>query len=314
MTCRILFTGGGGAGNEALFRLLSDRYECHFADADKDAIDASIPSAQRHAIPFASDPEFAVQVSGLCTDQRIDLLIPGVDEELTHIAAIQSRAPALKVLAPNQNYIERMGDKLSMIRALEQHNLDAPKTWTLENIRHAHFPCIIKPRAGRGSRGVCRIEKPAQVAAYIEMESRSPDDIILQEIGDGTEYTVQMIADAEGRLQAVVPVRVAIKRGITLRATTEANVTVETACRRIHDAWPTGGCYNIQLMLTPDGRILPFEINPRISTTFCLVVAAGIDPIGIFLGHESSTSENAPFRPGVSLARYWQNHFSDQTS
>ena len=30
---RLLFTGGGGAGNEAIFRFLGDQYELYFADA-----------------------------------------------------------------------------------------------------------------------------------------------------------------------------------------------------------------------------------------------------------------------------------------
>ena len=40
---KILFTGGGGTGNEAIYRLLSSKYEVNFADADLKAISNSIP-------------------------------------------------------------------------------------------------------------------------------------------------------------------------------------------------------------------------------------------------------------------------------
>ena len=55
---RLLFTGGGGAGIEAQWRLLQDKYELHFADADAAAIDPRIPAARRHAIPLAQRAGF----------------------------------------------------------------------------------------------------------------------------------------------------------------------------------------------------------------------------------------------------------------
>jgi carbamoyl-phosphate synthase large subunit len=71
---------------------------------------------------------------------------------------------------------------------------------------------------------------------------------------------------------------------------------------------PTSGCYNIQLILTKEGKALPFEINPRISTTFCLIVAAGIDPIAIFL-EQDPNKEISKFTEGVKLRRHWRNFF-----
>ena len=63
---KLLFTGGGGAGNEALYRLLGDRYEAHFADADVAAIAQSIPVERRHAIPMANVDDFTCAVAALC--------------------------------------------------------------------------------------------------------------------------------------------------------------------------------------------------------------------------------------------------------
>ena len=65
------------------------------------------------------------------------------------------------------------------------------------------------------------------------------------------------------------------------------NSDVVRGCELIHKANPTKGCYNIQLILTSDGTVMPFEINPRISTTYCLTVASGIDPIDIFLQNDN---------------------------
>ncbi len=130
--------------------------------------------------------------------------------------------------------------------------------------------------------------------------------MLMQEKLKGTEYTVQMIADAHGRLCAVVPVRVGMKRGITLRAETEAEPRVTEACCAVHQAISAKGCYNIQLMLTPEGDIFPFEINPRVSTTLCLVVASGVDPIAIFFDKDHP-KELRQFSNGIKLSRHWKN-------
>jgi carbamoyl-phosphate synthase large subunit len=42
---RILFTGGGGAGSEALWRLLHGKHELYFADARPEAIAPVIPAS-----------------------------------------------------------------------------------------------------------------------------------------------------------------------------------------------------------------------------------------------------------------------------
>lgn len=307
---RILFTGGGGAGNEALARLFDRRYECHFADADLSAINDAIPAERRHAIPMARDPDFVKALAALCERLTIDLLVPGVDEELPFLPALSAAAPGLHILAPEAAYIARMNDKLTMPAALRQAGLDAP--WTLPGDRadEAEFPAIAKPRQGRGSRAVHLVEDAAAFDAYLRLEGLAPEAVVLQERAIGTEYTVQMVCDSAGQLRAVVPVHVGIKRGITILAETADSPTVDAACRAIHAAWPTGGCYNIQLIVTEDGRVLPFEINPRISTTFCLVVAAGVDPIAVFLGLAPETPRTIAFRHGVGLRRFWRNSFT----
>lgn len=308
---RLLFTGGGGAGNEAIYRLLADRYECHFADADLSAIDDAIPPNNRHVIPLAQDAKFAETVTSLCSALGVDLLIPGVDEELPIMTTISQAMPAMKILAPDSVFIAQMSDKLSMIRAFDAAGLTAPWTFQANDRASARFPAIAKPRNGRGSRGVRVVASEAELDAYLLLEGLDAEDIILQELGYGTEYTVQMIADSHGMLRAVVPVEVEIKRGITLRAKTVENSVVDAACRAIHAAYPTGGCYNIQLILTDDGKVLPFEINPRISTTFCLTVAAGVDPIAIAMDLTPDVGETVAFQAGVRLIRHWRNSLSN---
>ncbi len=304
---KILFTGGGGAGNEALFRLLKDRYEMHFADADLQAIDPAIPASQRHAVPFANDPVFADQLCGLIKRYKIDLLVPGVDEELLTVAKLAADGKVAALLPP-ERFVRRHLDKFYSMRFLNERKLAAPRTVLAAQAEMIGFPCIVKPRRGRGSRGVVQISSRKQLDAYLAYTG-GMDDWIAQEQGQGEEFTVMMAAAADGTLRAVVPVAVEVKRGITLRAQTCRNREVEEACRKVHEADPVAGCYNIQLIRQADERILIFEINPRVSTTLCLGVAAGVDPVAVFL--EQSPDGNAallPFKEKLHLQRNWVNH------
>ena len=308
---RVLFTGGGGAGNEALFRLLGQHYILHFGDADITAIDPGIPETRRHQLPLASSPNFACKIKELCSRLGIDVLIPGVDEELLALALNDETLAPTRLLLPNSDYTEMMLDKLKMIRALSAKQIPVPLSQALDDdTEWIEFPCISKPRSGRGSRNVKFHKNLTELEALrTSLGSFAPQFLVQKKI-IGVEYTVQMIANEEGFLVAVVPVKVEVKRGITVRAETEAETRVIATCRAIHNAMPTKGIYNIQLMLTPAGDVFPFEINPRISTTLCLVVAAGIDPIAAYLG-DAHHKKLLPFTSGIKLKRHWKNFFQE---
>jgi carbamoyl-phosphate synthase large subunit len=307
---RVLFTGGGGAGTEALSRFLGERYEVHFADADIEAIPYPVPLNRWHRIPLASDAAFLDGLQLVCREIGVDLLIPSVDEELVSIANFR-KSLECEVLLPPADFISTHLDKFSSNVFLHTHDLPAPLTERLLERRKISFPCIAKPVHGRGSRGVAVIRSEDELRAHVMLSRSSPSDFIIQELLQGDEFTVMMAANKTGRLCAVVPVRVGVKRGITLRAVTDSDEKVITACKKIHAANPVPGCYNIQLVKTGTGDIKPFEINPRISTTACLGVAAGIDFIDIYLGNTTG-NDLLTFRNGLGLRRSWHNEVIGQ--
>lgn len=314
---RLLFTGGGGAGSEALSRLLCQRYEVHFADADSDTKPYSVPSTHWHQIPLASAPTFCEELNRLCRNLGVDLLIPGVDEELLSISQARD-SMACEVLVPPVEFVKSHLDKLKSNSLLLAYGLPAPQSESLPEHREVPYPCIVKPRQGRGSRGVAIVHSEQELQAHVVLSCRRPEDFIVQELLLGQEYTVMMAADRTGKLCAVVPVRVRIKKGITLRAETDRDECVIAACVAIHAVQPVSGCYNIQLIKAETGDVKPFEINPRISTTACLALAAGVDFVDVYLGGEKDQSCRErgllPFRAGLGLRRSWHNEFVESGS
>ena len=308
----LLFTGGGGAGTQALYDLLCDKYDAHFADADPEAKAWSIPSRCWHTVPLAGDSRFIDDLRRLCGDLGVDVLVPGVDEELLPLSSARHTMPC-ELLLPPLSFVQTHLDKLSTAELLQSHGLSTPATESLSHRRRVTFPCILKPRCGRGSRNVAVVRSEAELRAHVATSRRPEGDFIVQELLLGQEYTVMMAADRSGILRAVVPVRVDLKRGITLRAETDRDEAVVEGCRAIHEADPVPGCYNIQLFKSPDGTVKPCEINPRISTTACLAVAAGVDFVDLCVGgHPASIDDRdglARFQTGLRLKRAWHNEF-----
>jgi carbamoyl-phosphate synthase large subunit len=305
MRKRILFTGAGGAGTESLWTTLSDRYELIFADACKDSIDDIIPTSNKVEIPLANAPEYLIELRKVILERKIDILVPGVDEELAIISQ-NSNHLKVKILLPSLEFIECMLDKLLCIKIMEEKGLAAPRTLLAEDASDIGFPQIIKPRSGRGSRGVAIVNSIEEVLAYKVFYRAKEGSIISQELAKGVEYTVLIAADMQANLKAIVPVKIIQKKGITIRATTEFQSHIVEYCKSFQSKFNVTGLYNLQCILTSTGKVIPFEINPRVSTTFCLSIAAGFDPFNTLF---ETNNENKVFYPEKkhTLKRNWHN-------
>jgi carbamoyl-phosphate synthase large subunit len=321
----ILVTGGGGAGNELIYRTLATKYEVYFADAKREAISPVIPEKRRLQIPMATEDHFVSAICELCDYHKIDLLLPSVDEELLKMDQVlelsqdlvRDNNRNLDIGMPSVEWATSVMDKYRLTQMLVEANLESPTTRLAGDFVECDFPCLVKPRSGRGSRGVSAIHSEKQLKGYflsldIELEDPSNcqylDKYIIQELLRGEEYTVCVSANKQGELLAIVPVWVHSKKGITISAETSDNPAVIDACKQIHEGLGCpSACYNIQLFQTESGRVVPIEINPRISTTFCLALSAGIDPIENYYRIDPSPNLQA-FESGMELERYWTNH------
>lgn len=310
---RILFTGGGGAGSPALWELLGARYTLHFADSDARRIHPVVPRERAHAIPPAADPGYVAAILRLCRDEDIDLLVPGVDEELSQLARSSEALAPTWLMLPDASFVETALDKYSFARALAGLALPVPSTSLLSEWEGwDSFPCIVKPRSGRGSRGVLTVNSARELRSVVGTLEERAGQHVLQELMRGDEYTVQVVANRWGSLRAVLPARVLLKKGVTISAVTDGNESVVSACRTLHMRMPTSGCYNVQGILDGRGVFMPFEVNPRVSTTLCLAVAAGADPFALFLD-DSPPPVGVDFENGVLLERFWENRFTRST-
>ena len=296
---------------EAFYRYLKDKYELFFADMNAANISPSIPDNRKYQIPNASSKQFISHISKLCDRLAVDLLIPGVDEELVVLQKQFLAQGLTKIFLPKPEFVSTMLNKYTMNKALGAQGIDVPQTVLADDYAfNPVAPVILKPAFGRGSRGVFAVPSDNLVKPlYKAIRHTYTSSWIVQEDVAGDEFTVQIISTPSSALLGILPVKVNEKRGSTVSAVMQHDEEVIKYCESIHEAFHPDGCYNIQLIKRPSGEVLAFEINPRISTTTVLCVAAGIDPFMSFL---ETQNEPSPVKkvPTIKLHRHWVNQIT----
>lgn len=294
---------------ESIYTELHKKYDLFFADAELSRVSPIIPIEKKYRLPLACEADYINKLHQVLKDWNIDLLVPGVDEELSLVSRAQERFNPTKLFLPDTLFISQMNDKLEMANLFQKKGLAVPKSVRADFLpTDFSYPVIVKPRFGRGAREVFEICSEKKLAAYLAVLGQRSPEFLIQEKVVGAEFTVQMIVDPDGELKAVLPIRVIEKRGSTISAVLEPEATVESYCREIHRVLGGKGCYNVQLVKGNDNECWCFEINPRVSTTFCMAIRAGLDPFSLYFNGKNNMMSHAEI-PRLKLDRHWVNHY-----
>jgi carbamoyl-phosphate synthase large subunit len=303
---KLFFTGGGGAGTiEAVKSLKALGYEIVTADATPTS--AGFSWADRsYVIPFGADDTFLDALREIVRRERPHYIIPLVDEEIPKVHRfVREEMPELTIVGPTLEFSELTLDKWSMAQALTKHGLSVARTWLASAAADAIYPAIVKPRQGRGSRGLAFLDGTADLHAYLGAAAKDADQYIVQERLLGPEFTTSVVVGLDGKLLAIVPKEAADKRGITQVGITRNVPAIDELCRGITRALDPRGPYNVQLILGSDGVPRVIEINPRYSTTMALTLASGVNEVDAVLRHARGEDPGQlTFTPDLMMLRY----------
>jgi carbamoyl-phosphate synthase large subunit len=313
----VLLTGAGGAALPFLIRhLRAQGYRVLAADMDPTA--AGLRLADRgYVIPGGASDAFPAALAEIIAHESVDVFVPLVDEELVPALSLQEQG--VRVLLPRSEFTALCLDKYRFATEFERSGLPVPRTrLASDGTGDLRFPLIVKPRVGRGSRGVALAGGPGELEECLGRSSYRRDELLLQEFIAGTEFTVSVVVWRDGEVQAVVPKEVISKRGITRIAVTRRHPGVDEVCRRIQAELSADGPFNVQLRLDPaTGRPFVFEVNPRFSTTVSLTIAAGIDEIGGLVKqalHGRTAHEFGEWKEGLVMLRQTLDEFVDESA
>jgi carbamoyl-phosphate synthase large subunit len=277
---RVLVTGAGGPAAIAAMRSLGADPSVELIAADMDPWAAGlylVPPRSRTLVPAGAAPEFAGVLLARCRDLGVHVVLPTVDAELRPLAGARAtfRAHGIELLLAPTAALDVILDKLALaehcaavVRVPRTEPLGPgtdPWSWT--------YPVIVKPRSGSGSRGIVKIAAPAELAAL----DRAPGRLV-QEFLPGAEFSIDVLAGADGHVIASVPrLRARVDSGVSVGGRTVHDAELESFGRAVAEA--TGITYvaNVQVKRDAAGRAALLEVNPRMPGTLCLTIASGID-------------------------------------
>ena len=232
---------------------------------------------RHHIAPLTTDPGYIPLIKSICASENIGLLIPTIDDELPifggHRHEFEEMGFRIAVSGERTGFI--CNDKYASYNFFKEKGIPFARTWLPEELdrEKLEYPLFLKPRSGRGGVGAFTIQNRRALDFFLEYVS----DTVIQEFLKGTEYTLDVLADFEGRIISVVPrERMLVRSGVSDRGRTHRHSGLIKLAVDAAEALELRGPANIQVKLTGGVPVI-FEVNPRFSGGIPLTIAAGAD-------------------------------------
>lgn len=318
----VLITGVGGASGQVLAKFFRNRTNHHVIGVDANPhAPGQIFCHEFYPVPFASDPSFIGAIRDLCADHAVDALFSTVDEELAQVAAHRDELPC-RVLLSDVDAINACLDKAVCMETLIHAGIPCAQTRVPGDMMHDELvadlgsPFIVKPRVGRGSRGVYLVRNQKEYDVAREVHRFGPG-VIAQEYLPGPEYTIDVLLDAKGRHAISVPrERILTDSGVSTVGRTIHDPALQALARSAAETMRLRYIVNVQAKRDPAGNPKIIEINPRPSGTLSLSIASSVGMPEIALDFsEGIDVESIPpiiYIPGMTMFRYWEENFQQE--
>jgi len=284
----------------------------HLVGADSDPTAPALMCADMALlVPRAADHDYIPALKDAVARHRVDLLIPTTDTDLAVISAYRDEfgAAGCQALIAEPSVIGICRDKLATFRFLQEHGIDAPATYTpdqMADLSGPPLPLFVKPRAGSASQRVHQIHDRLDLDYFLKRY----DDLIVQEFVTGDEYTLDVYVGLDGVVGCVVPrLRWQVRTGEVVKGVVVKDHEIMHAGKRVVEALGPSprGIVTLQCIVTADRRIRFIEINPRFGGGAPLAIAAGADFPGWLLQEHLGQKPNIAFdgfRHGLCMLRY----------
>jgi carbamoyl-phosphate synthase large subunit len=251
-----------------------------------------------------SKPEYLRFWTSMVEQYEIDLILPGIENDLVFLATANAASAALPALINSDQALQLGLDKYELyIFSLHNQVKTIPTVLASDHVGIANLlehcsSYILKPRRSNGSRGIHRLQSRNELAIFLEnSQELDLSQYILQPIiGDASEeYTASIFGYGDGSYNGpIVFCRLLSKSGYTKYAkTVEASLdilaSIETISRLVCPVGPTNFQYRYQ-----NGEYLLMEINPRFSSTTSLKAAFGFDETTMALDFFFDKVKNNP--------------------
>jgi len=301
----VLIPGAGGpAGINTIKSLRLSLFKGNIVSTDSNPLSAGFfLSDFYYVIPPYDDKFFIEKLIKIIKEQDIKVLMPssGFDiygYSINHDLIVESGAIPI---VSRRKVLEICRDKLLSYKFLSNK---FPFAFTSEYPDSIDtFPLIAKPRFGKGSNNIIKIENKLDLN-YVLSKFKN---MIFQEYLPGTEYTVDVLSDlTEKPIIAIPRIRLDTKAGISVKGKIKGDSMIENLCKKTAETLGIKGPCCIQLKESKDGELKILEVNPRFGGGTFFTTLAGANFPAMLLEMISNNKLIIPKVADITVLRYFE--------
>jgi carbamoyl-phosphate synthase large subunit len=275
---------------------------------DVDQLAPALYRADRRAlVPRIEDYGYVAALRDLVELHDVRLIVPLTDLDHHVLADARDDLGGALVLVSGVETVARCTDKYLAHKFFEERGIGTPETWLPTALPDdLRYPVLVKARRGFGSRHIYRAANAVELEFFLHYTAA---DSMVQAACVGTEFSIDVFCDLDGRCLAAVPrTMIESKGGESIKGMTIKDPgLIEFSCR-VSEALRIIGPANVQCFREPDGELLVTDVNPRFGGGFPLPTAAGsrYPELAIALANgERPEPRLGDFREGIVMTRFF---------
>lgn len=241
-----------------------------------------------------------------CKKAQAKLILPGGEQPMVLLGQATERLASEGIIfvGNSSQVVALCSDKSATFVKLKSCGIPIPQTVSISqaaDISRVGLPCIVKPATGSGgSTSVFFAATEDEAMIYAEFIQRSGFQPLAQEyvgIEEG-EFTIGVLSLPDNTIVGSIAMRRSLDAKLSIAYQGRGGIISSgysqgyigdypELCRQaeqIAKSLDSRGPLNIQGRVR-EGKLLPFEINPRFSASTYLRAMAGFNEVSIFLSH-----------------------------
>ncbi len=304
-TSTVLVPGAAGpAGINTIKSLKMAGFGGKILSTDSSSLSAGFLMADiNEVIPQADEHSFLDRLFQIIKMYKVEVLMPSSGSDIYPYSENRKQLAEMgaEAIVSDRDKLEICRDKMLTFQTLSNKFL-LPFT-TAESNRIDTFPVLAKPRFGKGSRGIVKIDDESDLKYIISKR----DDLVFQEYLPGTEYTVDVLSDLNGKPMFAVPrIRLQTKAGISTKGRVLRDPALEMDCMKIAELVGIRGPCCMQMKESAEGRLKLIEINPRMGGGTIFTSLAGANFPAMLLDMIEGRQVSVPVISEITVIRYFE--------
>lgn len=292
------------AGINTIKSLKMVKYPVRIVASDSNPISAGFFMSDAYEVlPEIDSKLYITRLFDIVKKHKIEILMPSSGYDIYQYSENKEKLLKLGALpvVSDKKTMERCRDKMQTFNYLSK-KFNLPFT-TSDYKKTSRFPLIAKPRYGKGSKGIVKIDNEKELK-YVQIKK---DNLIFQEYLPGTEYTIDVLSDLECEPIIAVPrIRLETKAGISTVGKIVKDENISDTCKSIAKYLKIRGPCCIQMKESKEGILKIVEVNPRMGGGTFFTTLAGANFPAMILDMVKGKKLKIPKISEITIVRYFE--------